>query len=172
MLNPWERNENHTLALNSAKAIRCTVVNIGTHDFIEGRRHLVLGVISQIIKWFFFVDGLIHKPTRCRGTNEFAGRKDLIEKSAYKKIVSNFSTDIKHGKSHSPLLCPATSSSQLRSLPRRSPQSTVARPIPSHKNSSISPITHAVSIAPISAQPSNSLLESLPSRAPPFAQKP
>ncbi|KAK9944596.1 hypothetical protein M0R45_010157 [Rubus argutus] len=50
VLNPWERNENHTLCLNSAKAVGCTVVNIGTQDFIEGRRHLVLGVISQIIK--------------------------------------------------------------------------------------------------------------------------
>ncbi|KAI9078944.1 hypothetical protein K1719_039093 [Acacia pycnantha] len=50
VLNPWERNENHTLCLNSAKAIGCTVVNIGTQDFIEGRRHLVLGLISQIIK--------------------------------------------------------------------------------------------------------------------------
>lgn len=36
-LNPWERNENHTLCLNSAKAIGCTVVNIGTQDLIEGR---------------------------------------------------------------------------------------------------------------------------------------
>ncbi|KAF9684258.1 hypothetical protein SADUNF_Sadunf04G0099200 [Salix dunnii] len=32
ILNPWERNENHTLCLNSAKAIGCTVVNIGTQD--------------------------------------------------------------------------------------------------------------------------------------------
>lgn len=37
VLNPWERNENHTLCLNSAKAIGCTVVNIGNEDFIEGR---------------------------------------------------------------------------------------------------------------------------------------
>lgn len=37
MLNPWERNENHTLGLNSAKAIGCTVVNIDSQDFIEGR---------------------------------------------------------------------------------------------------------------------------------------
>lgn len=37
VLNPWERNENHTLCLNSAKAVGCTVVNIGTQDFIEGR---------------------------------------------------------------------------------------------------------------------------------------
>ncbi|CAI9088302.1 OLC1v1022602C1 [Oldenlandia corymbosa var. corymbosa] len=50
VLNPWERNENHTLCLNSAKAIGCTVVNIGTQDLIEGRPHLVLGLISQIIK--------------------------------------------------------------------------------------------------------------------------
>ncbi|XP_012830740.1 PREDICTED: fimbrin-1-like [Erythranthe guttata] len=37
VLNPWERNENHTLCLNSAKAIGCTVVNIGTQDLIEAR---------------------------------------------------------------------------------------------------------------------------------------
>ncbi|GER32418.1 fimbrin 1 [Striga asiatica] len=50
VINPWERNENHTLCLNSAKAIGCTVVNIGTQDLVEGRPHLVLGLISQIIK--------------------------------------------------------------------------------------------------------------------------
>ncbi|RWW07712.1 hypothetical protein GW17_00028891 [Ensete ventricosum] len=50
VLNPWERNENHTLCLNSAKAIGCTVVNIGTQDLVEARPHLVLGLISQIIK--------------------------------------------------------------------------------------------------------------------------
>lgn len=37
VLNPWERNENHTLCLNSCKAIGCTVVNIGTQDLAEGR---------------------------------------------------------------------------------------------------------------------------------------
>ena len=31
-LNPWERSENHTLALNSARAIGCSVVNIGPDD--------------------------------------------------------------------------------------------------------------------------------------------
>jgi plastin-1 len=49
-LNPWERTENHTLCLNSAKAIGCSVVNIGTQDLAEGRPHLVLGLISQIVK--------------------------------------------------------------------------------------------------------------------------
>ncbi|KAH7663725.1 Calponin homology domain-containing protein [Dioscorea alata] len=37
VLNPWERNENHTHCLNSAKAIGCTVVNIGTQDLVEAR---------------------------------------------------------------------------------------------------------------------------------------
>lgn len=37
VLNPWDRNENHTLCLNSAKAIGCTVVNIGNQDLVEGR---------------------------------------------------------------------------------------------------------------------------------------
>ncbi|THU60338.1 hypothetical protein C4D60_Mb07t11600 [Musa balbisiana] len=50
VLNPWERNENHTLCLNSAKAIGCTVVNIGTQDLVEGRPHLVLGFDISNIK--------------------------------------------------------------------------------------------------------------------------
>ncbi|KAB5514163.1 hypothetical protein DKX38_028069 [Salix brachista] len=37
VLNPWKRSENHTLCLNSAKAIGCTVINIGTQDLVEGR---------------------------------------------------------------------------------------------------------------------------------------
>lgn len=43
LLNPWERNENHTLCLNSAKAIGCTVVNIGTQDLVEARVSLTYG---------------------------------------------------------------------------------------------------------------------------------
>lgn len=47
VLNPWERNENHTLGLNSAKAIGCTVVNIGTQDFIEGRVSIPIGCFGS-----------------------------------------------------------------------------------------------------------------------------
>ncbi|KAF3488874.1 hypothetical protein F2Q69_00056432 [Brassica cretica] len=50
VLNLWERNENHTLCLKSARAVGCSVVNIGTRDLDEGRPHLVLGLISQLIK--------------------------------------------------------------------------------------------------------------------------
>ena len=60
VLNPWERNENHTLCLNSAKAIGCTVVNIGTEDFIEGRVCVCAVVLVSLLRvavellWFFF----------------------------------------------------------------------------------------------------------------------
>jgi len=49
-LNPWERNENHELAINSAKAIGCRVVNISPAFIDEGRPHIVLGLVWQIIK--------------------------------------------------------------------------------------------------------------------------
>ncbi|KAL0476703.1 fimbrin [Acrasis kona] len=49
-LNPWEVNENHTLAINSAKGIGCSIVNIGQNDLNEGRPHIVLGLVWQVIK--------------------------------------------------------------------------------------------------------------------------
>ncbi|KAL9656160.1 hypothetical protein ABK040_007778 [Willaertia magna] len=49
-MNPWERNENHVLAINSSKAIGCRVVNIQPEFIDEGRPHIVLGLIWQIIK--------------------------------------------------------------------------------------------------------------------------
>lgn len=42
--------ENNNLVVNSAKAIGCSVVNIGSSDLIEGREHLILGLVWQIIK--------------------------------------------------------------------------------------------------------------------------
>jgi plastin-1 len=49
-MNAWEKNENQTLCINSAKAIGCSVVNIGAGDLTEAKPHLVLGLISQIVK--------------------------------------------------------------------------------------------------------------------------
>ena len=42
--------ENLNLALNAAKSLGVKVVNIGSSDLIEGRPHLVLGLIWQIVK--------------------------------------------------------------------------------------------------------------------------
>lgn len=53
---PLAIQENLNLALNSASAIGCTVVNIGAQDLKEGKPHLVLGLLWQIIKVGLFAD--------------------------------------------------------------------------------------------------------------------
>ncbi|VVA90804.1 unnamed protein product [Arabis nemorensis] len=120
-LNPWERTENLSLCLNSAKAIGCTVVNIGTQDIAEGRPHLVLGLIFQIIK-IQLLAGLNLKKTpqlvelveENQDVDELMGlapEKLLLKwmnfhlkKAGYEKQVSNFSSDVKDGEAYAYLL--------------------------------------------------------------------
>ncbi|CAG8588369.1 19590_t:CDS:2 [Racocetra fulgida] len=49
-VNKFQMTENNNLVIFSAKGIGCNVVNIGSADLIEGREHLILGLIWQIIK--------------------------------------------------------------------------------------------------------------------------
>ncbi|XP_044494137.1 fimbrin-5 [Mangifera indica] len=121
VLNPWERNENHTLGLNSAKAIGCTVVNIGTQDLAEARPHLVLGLISQIIKIQLLADLNLKKTPQLlelmddsQDVEELIGlppEKVLLKwmnfhlkKAGYQKEVTNFSSDLKDGEAYAHLL--------------------------------------------------------------------
>lgn len=46
----YTKHENLTLALSSAQAIGCNIVNIDAHDLSRGKPHLVLGLLWQIIK--------------------------------------------------------------------------------------------------------------------------
>ncbi|KAB2020834.1 hypothetical protein ERO13_D07G091300v2 [Gossypium hirsutum] len=121
VLNPWERNENHTLCLNSAKAIGCTVVNIGTQDLAEGRPHLILGLISQIIKIQVLADLNLKKtPQLVELVDDSQDVEELLslapekvllkwmnfhlKKVGYEKQVTNFSTDLKDGEAYAYLL--------------------------------------------------------------------
>ncbi|KMZ60368.1 putative Fimbrin [Zostera marina] len=121
ILNPWERNENHTLCLNSAKAIGCSVVNIGSQDLIEGRPHLLLGLICQIIKIQLLADvNLKHTPELAELVDDTKDIEELmnltpekmllrwmnfqLKKACFERIISNFSSDVKDAEAYAHLL--------------------------------------------------------------------
>lgn len=49
-LNAFQMTENNNIVIESSKGIGLSVVNIGSGDMIEGREHLILGLIWQIIR--------------------------------------------------------------------------------------------------------------------------
>ena len=49
-LNAFQITENNNIVITSAKAIGCSVVHIGSNDIAEGRAHLILGLVWQIIR--------------------------------------------------------------------------------------------------------------------------
>ncbi|AGO13932.1 AaceriAGR069Cp [[Ashbya] aceris (nom. inval.)] len=49
-LNNFTASENANIVINSAKAIGCIVVNVHSEDIIEGKEHLILGLIWQVIR--------------------------------------------------------------------------------------------------------------------------
>lgn len=121
LLNLWEKNENHTLCLNSAKAIGCTVVNIGTQDLAEGRPHLILGLISQIIKIQLLADvnlkstpqlvELVEDSQEMEELMSLSPEKILLrwmnfqlKKGGFQRTVTNFSSDIKDSEAYACLL--------------------------------------------------------------------
>jgi len=120
-LTVFEVTENNNVLINSAKAIGCSVVNIGCLDIVEGRPHLILGLIWQIIRI-----GLLSKITLTNHPELFRllepgeDISDLLKlppdqillrwfnyhlkKAGYNKKVNNFSTDIKDGEAYTYLL--------------------------------------------------------------------
>jgi plastin-1 len=111
-LNTWQITENNNLVINSAKAIGCSVVNIGSSDIIKGTEHLLLGLIWQIIKIGLqsFID-IKHHPELFRLLFPGELLEDFLKlpseqillrwfnyhlkKAGHHKNVSNFTTDLK-----------------------------------------------------------------------------
>ncbi|XP_018607802.2 plastin-3 [Scleropages formosus] len=119
-LTPFTAQENLNLALNSASAIGCHVVNIGALDLREGKPHLVLGLLWQIIKIGLFADielsrnealaALLREGETLEDLMKLSPEELLLrwanfhlENAGYKKI-NNFSSDIKDSRAYFHLL--------------------------------------------------------------------
>lgn len=72
----YTKLENLTLALSSASAIGCNVINIDAHNLSKGTPHLVLGLIWQIIRI-----GLFNQITleHCPGLTALLGDDEKID---------------------------------------------------------------------------------------------
>ncbi|KAL6078214.1 Plastin-3 [Balamuthia mandrillaris] len=120
-INTYKKHENQTVAINSAKAIGCNVVNIGAQDLIDGIPHLVLGLIWQIVKIGLFSRiNLVNHPELYRLLEEGETIEDLLKlpieeillrwvnyhlkNAGWPKRVNNFSGDIKDGTAYTVLL--------------------------------------------------------------------
>lgn len=49
-INNFQMTENNNIVISSSKAIGCSVINVGASDIIDGREHLILGLVWQIIR--------------------------------------------------------------------------------------------------------------------------
>uniref|UniRef100_A0A9J2PRF8 Calponin-homology (CH) domain-containing protein n=1 Tax=Ascaris lumbricoides TaxID=6252 RepID=A0A9J2PRF8_ASCLU len=110
-LNTYTKLENLTLALMSAQAIGCNIVNIDGDDLSKGKPHLVLGLLWQIIRIGLFnqID-LHHVPGLFRLLLEGETLDDLrrlspeqilirwvnyhLEKAGIERRLTNFTTDV------------------------------------------------------------------------------
>lgn len=120
-INNFQMVENNNIVINSAKAIGCSVVNIGSTDLIEGREHLILGLIWQIIK-----RGLLSKidikqhPELYRLLEDGETLEDFLKlppdqillrwfnyhlkAAGWERRVKNFSKDVSDGENYAVLL--------------------------------------------------------------------
>ncbi|KAK0477211.1 calponin homology domain-containing protein [Armillaria luteobubalina] len=120
-LNAFQMTENNNIVITSAKAIGCSVVNIGSADIQEGREHLILGLIWQVIRRGLLsgVDLRIH-PELGRLCEEGETIEDLLrltpdqilvrwfnyhlKKAGWHRRVNNFSRDVNDAENYTVLL--------------------------------------------------------------------
>lgn len=120
-LNNFQMSENANIVINSAKAIGCVVVNVHSEDIIDGKEHLILGLIWQIIR-----RGLLSKvdikyhPELYRLLEDDETLEQFLrlppeqillrwfnyhlKNAGWHRRVSNFSKDISDGENYTVLL--------------------------------------------------------------------
>jgi len=113
--------ENLNLAINSAKGIGCSVVNIGAQDIQKGTEHIILGLIWQIIRVGLLSSiSLSNHPELFRLLEPGEEIGDLqklspeqillrwfnyhLKKAGHPKTVKNFGGDIKDSEAYTILL--------------------------------------------------------------------
>lgn len=118
---PIHRVENLNLTLNAAKSIGLTVVNIGPSDMMEGRPHLVLGLVWQLVKMSLLANiNLKDNPNLIRLLQQGEELSDLLklppeqlllrwfnyhlEKAGCKRRVRNYGSDLKDAEAYVTLL--------------------------------------------------------------------
>jgi len=120
-LNNFQMTENNNIVITSAKTIGCSVVNIGSSDIAEGREHLILGLIWQIIRKGLLaqVDIKLH-PDLYRLCEEGETIDDLLrltpdqillrwfsyhlKAAGWNRRVNNFSRDVSDAENYTVLL--------------------------------------------------------------------
>lgn len=120
-LNNFQASENANIVINSAKAIGCVVVNVHSEDIIEGKEHLILGLIWQTIR-----KGLLNKidiklhPELYRLLEDDETLEQFLrlppeqillrwfnyhlKNAKWERRVSNFSKDVSDGENYTILL--------------------------------------------------------------------
>lgn len=120
-LNAFQITENNNIVITSSRGIGCSVVNVGAQDIAEGREHLILGLIWQIIRKGLLanVDIKLH-PELYRLCEDDETIEDLLKltpdqillrwfnyhlkQANWPKRVNNFSKDVADGTNYTVLL--------------------------------------------------------------------
>lgn len=117
----YTKLENLTLALSSASAIGCNVINIDAHNLSKGTPHLVLGLLWQIIRIGLFNQiTLEHCPGLTTLLTDDEKIDDLLklspeaillrwvnyhlERAGVRRRVTNFQSDISDSEVYTHLL--------------------------------------------------------------------
>ncbi|CCU98319.1 unnamed protein product [Malassezia sympodialis ATCC 42132] len=119
--NAFQMTENNNIVIQSAKAIGCSVVNIGAQDITDGREHLILGLIWQIVRRGLLskID-LKHHPELYRLLEEDETLEEFLklppdqillrwfnyhlQAAKWHRRVTNFSKDVSDGENYTILL--------------------------------------------------------------------
>eukprot|EP01088_Endostelium_zonatum_P009746 TRINITY_DN2304_c0_g1_i1.p1 TRINITY_DN2304_c0_g1~~TRINITY_DN2304_c0_g1_i1.p1 ORF type:complete len:518 (+),score=120.25 TRINITY_DN2304_c0_g1_i1:87-1640(+) len=120
-LNKFKITENQNVAINSAKAIGCSVVNVGATDIMAGTTHIILGLIWQVIRIGLFSKiNLVNHPELYRLLEPGETIEDLLKlpieqillrwfnyhlkNAGHNRRVNNFTKDIMDSENYTVLL--------------------------------------------------------------------